>query len=141
MYRCFIFSWINSSRRKQVTYKVLDAKFVSSCFNCPSKARPHLSLLLANNGVKVNTFDRVKPGCTWHPSLLISASKKKELLIDRFHCELEIAYPLLGICSKTTKIPMNGIWWNWSKRLSMLTRFDISNGRVSNFVSYVPEVK
>lgn len=46
----------------QFTYKVLDAKFVSSCFNCPSRASPHLSLLFTNNGVKVKTFERVKPG-------------------------------------------------------------------------------
>lgn len=46
------------------TYNVLDAKLVSSCFNCPSKASPHLSLLLASNGVSVNTLDNVKPGAT-----------------------------------------------------------------------------
>lgn len=51
------------------TYSVLDAKLVSSCFSWPSSARPHLSLLLANNGVSVNTRDNVKPGATWHPSL------------------------------------------------------------------------
>ena len=51
------------------TYKVLDAKFVSSCFNWPSSAKPHLSLLFANRGVNVKTFESVNPGCTWHPSL------------------------------------------------------------------------
>lgn len=51
------------------TYKVLDAKFVSSCFNCPSKAKPHLSLLLANRGVKTKTLLTVKPGPIGHPSL------------------------------------------------------------------------
>ena len=33
------------------TYRVEEAKFVSSCFSWPSKARPHLSLLLASKGV------------------------------------------------------------------------------------------
>jgi hypothetical protein len=51
------------------TYNVLEAKFVSSCFNWPSRASPHLSLLLANNGMRVNTLDRVKPGPMGHPSL------------------------------------------------------------------------
>lgn len=44
------------------TYKVLEAKFVSSCFNCPSRARPHLSLLFAKSGVSAKTFESVKPG-------------------------------------------------------------------------------
>lgn len=52
------------------TYNVLDARLVSSCFSWPSNARPHLSLLLANNGVSSNTLDKVKPGPTVHPSLL-----------------------------------------------------------------------
>lgn len=52
-----------------ITYKVLDAKLVSSCFNCPSKARPHLSLLLARRGVRVNTLLKVKPGPMGQPSL------------------------------------------------------------------------
>lgn len=52
-----------------VTYNVLDAKLVSSCFNCPSKARPHLSLLLARRGVSVNTLLNVNPGPMGQPSL------------------------------------------------------------------------
>lgn len=51
------------------TYNVLDAKLVSSCFNCPSNARPHLSLLLARRGVKVNTLLKVNPGPMGQPSL------------------------------------------------------------------------
>lgn len=53
------------------TYSVLEARLVSSCFSCPSSARPHLSLLLASSGVSVNTFESVNPGATWHPSLLL----------------------------------------------------------------------
>lgn len=45
-------------------YIVLDAKFVSSCFNCPSKARPRLFLLFNKFGLTLNTFDNVKPGPT-----------------------------------------------------------------------------
>lgn len=45
-------------------YIVLDAKFVSSCFNCPSNAKPRLFLLLFNNGLTLNTLDNVKPGPT-----------------------------------------------------------------------------
>lgn len=61
--------WLTHSFKWNFTYKVLDARLVSSCFNWPSSARPHLSLLLANKGVNENTLDNVKPGCTWHPSL------------------------------------------------------------------------
>lgn len=50
-------------------YRVLDAKLVSSCLSWPSRASPHLSLLLARRGVKVNTLLSVKPGPTGHPSL------------------------------------------------------------------------
>lgn len=63
---------INTSQRRnsqQKTHKVLDAKFVSSCFNCPSNARPHLSLLFASSGVSVKTLDNVKPGPIGQPSL------------------------------------------------------------------------
>lgn len=58
-----------AASEKFVTYNVLDAKFVSSCFNWPSSARPHLSLLFANKGVSVKTFESVKPGWTELPSL------------------------------------------------------------------------
>lgn len=54
-----------------ITYNVLDAKFVSSCFNWPSNAKPHLSLLFASNGVSSNTLDNVKPGWTVFPSLQV----------------------------------------------------------------------
>lgn len=50
-------------------YRVLDAKLVSSCLSWPSRARAHLSLLLARSGVNVNTLLSVKPGPTEHPSL------------------------------------------------------------------------
>lgn len=81
--------FFNLSFNKNYAYNVLEARFVSSCFNCPSRASPHLSLLSNDsneqlnkrkrshdnsvlpfsNGVKVKTFDNVKPGWTWHPSL------------------------------------------------------------------------
>ena len=41
----------NAKALKSKTYRVEEAKFVSSCFSWPSKARPHLSLLLASKGV------------------------------------------------------------------------------------------
>ncbi len=52
-----------------ITYMVEDAKFVSSCFNWPSKAKPRLSLLFDNVGLTVYTFDNVKPGPTGQPAL------------------------------------------------------------------------
>lgn len=52
------------SRKRSNTYNVLEARLVSSCLSCPSSARPHLSLLLANSGVSVNTLDSVNPGAT-----------------------------------------------------------------------------
>lgn len=63
------FTWNEKRNRVQVTYKVLEARFVSSCFNCPSRAKPHLSLLLARRGVITNTLLKVKPGPMGHPSL------------------------------------------------------------------------
>lgn len=52
-----------------LTHIVDDAKFVSSCFNWPSKANPLLSLLFANKGRTANTFDIVNPGETGQPAL------------------------------------------------------------------------
>lgn len=46
------------------SYIVLDARLLSSCFNCPSSANPRLSLLYFNNGCTVNTLLSVKPGPT-----------------------------------------------------------------------------
>jgi len=62
---------VNESFRceRAQTYNVLEARFVSSCFNCPSRANPHLSLLLASSGVIVNTLLSVNPGPMGHPSL------------------------------------------------------------------------
>lgn len=51
------------------THIVEDARFVSSCFSCPSNARPLLSLLLANSGRTVYTFESVNPGPTGQPAL------------------------------------------------------------------------
>lgn len=51
------------------THIVDDARFVSSCFSCPSSARPLLSLLLANSGRTVYTFESVNPGPTGQPAL------------------------------------------------------------------------
>lgn len=56
---------------------VEEARFVSSCFNCPSNARPLLSLLFDNNGHKQYTFDNVAPGPTGKPSLKIREMKNK----------------------------------------------------------------
>ena len=68
-----------------ITYNVLDAKFVSSCFNWPSSARPHLSLLFAKRGVNVKTFESVKPGWTWQPSLRLSKAQRKK----KFSCKFD----------------------------------------------------
>lgn len=54
---------------KKNTYTVEDARFVSSSLSLPSKARPHLSRLLARRGVKVKTLLMEKPGPTGQPSL------------------------------------------------------------------------
>lgn len=51
-------------------YIVDDAKFVSSCLSLPSKAKPRLSLLLANRGVNVYTLDIVELGFNGNPSLI-----------------------------------------------------------------------
>lgn len=46
------------------THSVLEARFVSSCFSFPSRARPRFSRLLARNGVRVNTLQKVELGAT-----------------------------------------------------------------------------
>lgn len=51
------------------TYRVLEARLVSSCLSWPSRASPHLSLLLASRGVAMNILLKVKPGPMGHPSL------------------------------------------------------------------------
>ena len=43
--------WAQRWRKTRETYMVEEAKFVSSCFNFPSNAKPRLSLLLAKRGV------------------------------------------------------------------------------------------
>lgn len=55
---------------------VLEAKLVSSCFSCPSRARPLFSLLLLSVGVSVYTLQNVELGDTW--SLQMAKKKKKE---------------------------------------------------------------
>lgn len=76
-------------------YRVLDAKLVSSCLSWPSRASPHLSLLLARRGVKVNTLLSVKPGPTGHPSLTfehtISMSVNVLLRADRDFASINIS--------------------------------------------------
>ncbi len=52
-----------------LSYRVDEAKFVSSCLSCPSSASPHLSLLLANSGVSVYTLFSVEPEPNGKPSL------------------------------------------------------------------------
>lgn len=49
-------------RGRNSAYIVLEAKFVSSCFSCPSSANPRLSLLFVNSGLTINTLDCVNPG-------------------------------------------------------------------------------
>lgn len=49
----------------KATYMVLEAKLVSSCFSCPSRARPLFSRLLHSVGVSVYTLQNVELGDTW----------------------------------------------------------------------------
>lgn len=70
-----------NTSQKANTHNVLEARLVSSCLSWPSSARPHLSLLLASSGVSVNTLDSVKPGATWHPSLLLLLTQLLLLLL------------------------------------------------------------
>lgn len=58
------------------TYMVLEAKLVSSCFSCPSRARPLFSLLLLSVGVSVYTLQNVELGDTW--SLQMAKTKDTE---------------------------------------------------------------
>ena len=51
------------------THSVEEARFVSSCLSCPSRASPHLSLLLASSGVSMYTLFRVEPEPSGKPSL------------------------------------------------------------------------
>lgn len=52
------------------TYMVEDPRLVSSCFSLPSKAKPRLSRLLVNNGVKWYTLQNpVWLGWIGNPSL------------------------------------------------------------------------
>lgn len=69
------------------SYIVEDAKLVSSCFSCPSNAKPRLSLLLASRGLTWYTFERVKPGLTGHPALLIKDTYKIEWC---YQCKIKI---------------------------------------------------
>lgn len=76
---------------------MLDAKLVSSCFNCPSRARPHLSLLLASRGVSVKTLLKVKPGPMGHPSLPKSndtKKNKKSLITHKKRLNLQTLHPI-----------------------------------------------
>lgn len=88
---------VNVGRRWN-TYRVLEAKLVSSCFNWPSKASPHLSLLFASRGVKENTLLKVNPGPTGQPSLYSrkSSSKKEKWCHDT---EKNIITSLILRCS------------------------------------------
>lgn len=52
------------------TYKVVEAKLLSSRFNWPSKAIPWRLELLDNNGTRYMVFCRVEPGWIGHPSLV-----------------------------------------------------------------------
>lgn len=73
-----------------LAYNVLDAKFVSSCFSCPSRASPRWNLLFFNNGRTLKTLLRVKPGATgfslWFQCLEIK-SKCKNYEQWQFRCE------------------------------------------------------
>ena len=59
----------NGSLALAITHNEEEARFVSSCFSCPSNAKPLLSLLYASSGVRCNTLDKVNPGPTGQPSL------------------------------------------------------------------------
>lgn len=73
--------WISNLKESQIrkiagvcsirwyTHIVDDARFVSSCLSWPSKAKPLLSLLLANKGLTEKTLDIVNPGETGQPAL------------------------------------------------------------------------
>lgn len=50
-------------------HTVEEARLVSSCLSCPSRARPRLSLLSASSGRTENTLLRVNPGATGQPTL------------------------------------------------------------------------
>lgn len=52
------------------TYKVVEAKLLSSRFNCPSKATPLRSVLLHNNGTRYMVFCKLDPGWIGQPSLV-----------------------------------------------------------------------
>lgn len=56
--------------KQRFSYRVLDARLVSSSLIWPSRASPHLSLLSARSGFRENTLLSVKPGPTGHPSLI-----------------------------------------------------------------------
>lgn len=57
-----------------MTHMVDEARFVSSCFSCPSSANPRFDLLLARRGLRKYTLERVKPADTGHPSSLSSSA-------------------------------------------------------------------
>lgn len=107
-------------------YRVLDAKLVSSCLSWPSRASPHLSLLLARRGVKVNTLLSVKPGPTGHPSLTFehttSMSVNVLLRADRDLASIRETYR--ETYRKTRNF--DTIFTNYSS-LTFLTFFNIFN--------------
>jgi hypothetical protein len=47
------------------SHMVLEARLVSSCLSCPSKARPRFSRLSLSSGVMVYTLQNVELGDTW----------------------------------------------------------------------------
>lgn len=72
------------------THIVDDARFVSSCFSCPSSARPLLSLLLANSGRTVYTFESVNPGPTGQPALETMSTLLHHLLYHTSNISSEL---------------------------------------------------
>ena len=73
-----------------------EAKFVSSCFSLPSKARPRLSLLFASNGVNEYTLLRFEHGVNGNPSLKAKNAEshaRKEIFVPRFE-QGDIAFVL-----------------------------------------------
>jgi hypothetical protein len=68
------------------SYIVDEAKFVSSCFNFPSNAKPLLSLLFAKSGINEYTFVKFEHGVMGKPSLKIKKYFIKSQIL--FFCKV-----------------------------------------------------
>jgi hypothetical protein len=97
------------------THIVDDSRFVSSCFSCPSSARPLLSLLLANSGRTVYTFESVNPGATGQPALEPMSTLLHHLLYNTSNISSELCHHFRGEEKKVTKLHKckddDNVWW------------------------------